>query len=151
MNIIFQSPNVFELVPRLWVGGYPLVSSMSSSLTVDFLVLCAREWTAEMARLEEPSDYLQLDLVDENNTPPTAEQVAAIRHALALAQLRYERGDTVVFSCQAAKNQSCALAALFLIERGWTAEQAMMAIRIRRPGALTNHGYNDLLLSWKKP
>lgn len=153
MRIEFQAPKAFELVPRVWIGGAPKATTRDAGagvIDVGLVVFCAQEYTPTMAKMSQFEAWEHLCLVDDG-TPPTPRQVGWMRDALADARAYLDRGETVAITCLAGKNRSCTLGALLLVERGWKAQDAIDVIRRARPGALTNHALNDLILGWADP
>lgn len=149
MKVEFQVPNSFELLPNLWVGGSPLVTTLDKDHEIDLLVFCADSYTPQMAKVHPLHDrHLVIELLDDN-TMPTKAQIDSLRGLVKYLNNAYNQGTRIAITCQAAKNRSCTVAALLLVERGYPALEAIDLIRRERRGALTNHALNTLILSWK--
>ena len=153
MRIEFQVPRSFELIPRLWVGGSPILTSRDDAPEIDLIAFCAPEYTPVMAKLDHAVHAVVTlkPIPDDNAVPLTFEQKLELGTFARVLQVQHMKGRTVAATCLGGKNRSCTLAALILLGLGWTPQQAIDAIRLRRPGALTNHHLCDLILAGGNP
>lgn len=143
----------YQIAPRVYVGGMPRrVADDDDGLDVDFLVLCAGDWTPDDARvsvLTQPAWWIPLR--DDGVEGPDPGRLPAVRAALREARRVHDRGGTVAFTCLAGRNRSGLLGALFLVEGGMAPVDALATVRQAHPqrAALTNPGYANAVLTWE--
>lgn len=128
------------------------VADDDDGLDVDFLVLCAGDWTPDDARvnvLTQPAWWIPLR--DDGVEGPDPDRLTAVRAALREARAWHDEGGTVAFTCLAGRNRSGLLGALFLVEGGMATADALDAVRQAHPKkvALTNPGYASAVLAWE--
>lgn len=143
----------YPIAPRVYVGGMPRrIADDDDGLDVDFLVLCAGDWTPDDARvnvLTQPAWWIPL--CDDGVEGPDPDRLTAVRAALREARAWHDEGGTVAFTCYAGRNRSGLLGALFLVEGGMAPADALATVQQAHPkkAALTNQGYASTVLAWQ--
>lgn len=117
-----------RVAPKLWIGSaLPLeLACQRAPAGVDLLVLCARE-----DQYERDLSTLNVPLDDTEEPMPRVETVMAVEAARTINLYR-ANGKRVLVTCHAGVNRSSFVAALALIESGWTPSGAIDAIREHR-------------------
>ncbi len=113
-----------RIAPKLHIGGHP--PARLREYGFDLVVLCALE---DMRRRDIQTIYVGLIDVEDPMEP------AALDRALQAArQINDARrlGKRVLVTCQAGVNRSALVAAMALIQSGWTVSGAIERIRDRR-------------------
>ena len=94
--------------------------------------------------LPERCLYVYFPIDDDDERPPTLNKLRAIAH-MAASLIR--DGHVVLSHCSMGYNRSALVAGLILIELGMTGPDAVSRLRERRPGALFNPNFAQLLES----
>jgi protein-tyrosine phosphatase len=130
--------DVTHLAERLWIGAFD--ASLLSRF--DVVVMCAPLRNEERAPCAKLRYFPFADDIQE----PSLTELQTIGAASTLVASLFRSGEVVV-ACREGKNRSGLVAALALRRAyGWTGEQARDFVRKRRPGAIYNWHFEQLLL-----
>ncbi len=130
----------------LWMGG---VNSVSGSpidpkqLDGAHVIDCAGELPD--AFRHSAALWSQCYFADVRSSPA---QFARIKQLASIAARDLEHGDVLVF-CRFGNNRSGLVAGLTLRELGFSGQEAIVAIRSKRPGALANLDFLDLVATYR--
>lgn len=113
-----------RVASKLWVGSSP--QSSLAGQGIDLLVLCAME---DQGARDVPT--LRVPLDDSEAPMSRAHIVMAVDAARQINRYR-ANGRRVLVTCRAGVNRSSFVAAIALIDSGWTASGAIDAIRDNR-------------------
>ena len=120
-----------EVVPGLWQSGHP-----SPGETWDAVF--------DLSGEEDPLDDVEFYVhwLIEDGPAPDRDTLVALAD---LVRSMRASGKRVLVHCAAGMNRSGLLSAASLIREGWSADDAMDAVRTARHGALNNPEFVDLL------
>lgn len=120
-----------EVVPGLWQSGHPSPGE---------------EWDAvfDLSGEEPPLEDVEFYVhwLIEDGPKPDHDTLVALAD---LVRSMRATGKRVLIHCAAGMNRSGLLSAASLIREGYTADDAIAAIREARPGALNNPEFVDML------
>ena len=125
-----------QVQPGLWIGGASAPIPDEVSIVVTLEQTTTPVTRAGMTEVREP-------FPDSRWQPIDGARVAA---AIRAARPAPEAG--VLIRCRHGLNRSALIAALVLVVRGWTPDEAVDVVRRARPGALSNPYFADLVRSW---
>lgn len=135
----FSAPLISHIEDNLYVGG--CIDGVR--LDDDFQsVFSLYKW--ERYALGPTTERVEITMYDSGDVPP-ADQLHEIADAVSAA---LDRGGKVLVHCQAGLNRSNLIAALALMKRGRTAEDAIALLREKRsPVVLCNRAFAHWLLT----
>ena len=113
-----------RIAPKLYIGSRP--PEQLAKHGFDLVVLCALE---DQRHRDIPS--ILVGLIDVEDKMDRADITRALHAATAINDAR-RVGQRVLVTCQAGVNRSSLVAAMALIQSGWTAAGAIERIRERR-------------------
>ena len=125
-----------QVEPGLWIGGARAAVPDEAAIVVTLEQAAPPVTRAGITEIREP-------FLDSRWQPVEGARVtAAIRAAMPDAE------TGVLIRCRHGLNRSALIAALVLVARGWTPDEAVDVVRRARRGALSNPYFANLVRSW---
>jgi len=133
-----------RITKGLWMGSKPQTGSAVKRSGFDLLVLCAEEYQPKAK--EFPGVEVIHAPFDDNDIGPLPHEEQIARKAAKRVGNALRSGLNVLVTCQQGRNRSGLVTGLALVENGHDPVQTLILIQERRPLALTNERFQDLLL-----
>lgn len=139
MNFNARPPS--KIVTGLFQGGYPTGNPAESGF--DVLVLCADEYQPDAERFPG-LEVVHAPMFDEQIDLETIERASVA--ASQVADLVRDGAKKVLVTCAVGHNRSGLVTGLILHDLyGLSGDEAVMVIRAKRPGALSNESFAEFL------
>ena len=131
-DIAYYAPlDISQITNELFVASWPANHHVKELKALGIRLIICMFWEPQARDLTKPPfANLQLRTIDLFLFPiPLAKLVQGVEAALS----RIKRGERVMVYCKQGVHRSVALACCILIAQGYTAEEAMLLVKQRRP------------------
>ena len=136
-----------EVLPGLWQGGTDDADVLDNSVRFPGIALSDFGFVATMYATANPVDWFVKEMrfgIWDSNMEDF--DTADLLDIVTITHRQWKAGKQVLVRCQAGLNRSGLVMALVLIREGYTADDAIDLIRMRRgSAALCNHQFVDWL------
>jgi protein-tyrosine phosphatase len=131
--------------PNLWQGSLPPEGSYLSSLGFDVVVFCAQEYQPRVSFFPD-IEVIHAPNDDDSSRSITQQELSTAARAAKKVVRAVNQGKKVLVTCLAGRNRSGLVVALALHQlTGMSGEEVVTYIKERRPYALTNSNFVDVL------
>jgi protein-tyrosine phosphatase len=144
--LVNSTDQVFNIIEnRLWQAGMPVDQAKISQLGIDAVIDLEGTVDPVVMNYNGKFVYVYWPIADSSYIPDQGNLTSLVDYI----DLLIKRDKRVLVHCAAGINRSSFVNALVLRRHyGWTAEQAIRHIRLKRPGALTNETFMNFLRNY---